>query len=191
MEISRHSRWRYLDDFTEISPSPDRDISPKWWQYLHQMTEISPPKQRNFSYFLLQYHSKKPFLAPKNCQLSPKIEQKHLKNAKKYHFYPQKSSVFCSQNPIFLPKNHHTQHPKLPYFYPKTMAVLMAKPHSFYFCTATKTDCTGRQKHLPIYTILPCLQYPIAKQTTIGCDDFDDILPFWDNIFAYCLAYVQ
>ena len=124
MEISRHSRWRYLDDFTEISPSPDSDISPKWWQYLHQMTEISPPKQRNFSYFLLQYHPKKPFLDPKNCQLSPKIEQKHLKNTRKYHFYPQKSSVFLFTKLHFFTQNHHTLHPKVPYFCTESAIVL-------------------------------------------------------------------
>ena len=129
MEISPPTMSRYLHDFTEISPSPDRDISAKWWRYL--------------AYFCRNKASKIYFYLKKKPKRSPKIEQKHLKNAKKYHFYPQKSSVFCSQNPIFLPKNHHTQHPKLPYFYPKTMAVLMAKPHSFYFCTATKNRLHG------------------------------------------------
>ncbi len=34
------------------------------------------------------------------------------------------------------------------------------------------------------YTILPCLRYPIVRQTTIGYDDFDDILSFLEQYFC-------
>ena len=108
-------RLRYLYDVVEIFRRAGGDISTTSPRYLRHLTEISRPNDGNISaktpkffYFFAPIPPQKAIFSH---QKSSKIPQKKSKNDskthKKYHFFSRKCSVFCSQNPIFLPKNHH------------------------------------------------------------------------------------
>ena len=149
MEISPPTMSRYLHDFTEISPSPDRDISAKWWRYL--------------AYFCRNKASKIYFYLKKSPNEAQKLSKNTSKTQKNIIFTPKKALFFVHKTPFFYRKtttlstpNCHTFTPKLWQFWWLNRIVFISVPQR-------KTDCTGRQKHLPIYTILPCLRYPIAK----------------------------
>ena len=78
---------------------------------------------------------------------------------------------------------------KVPQFHPVTMALLWLNYHSFYSHIARKSRLQWYAKHLPIYTILPCLRYPIVRQTMIGCEGCSSIR--WKALCRYKNYIIQ